>query len=93
MTNNKRFITIAECQRITGLSYPTIKHAAESGQIKAIKTESGHWKIDITDISQNPTDKINTQIIIQLEGHEQLLKALCGHLGVNYNNSSVKHGV
>jgi len=88
LTNKKRFITIAECQRITGLSYVTIKHAAETGQIKAIKTESGNWKIDVTDISQDSEGKSNTQIITQLEEHQHMLKALCSHLGVKHSDSS-----
>ena len=42
----KQFVPIAEYQRMTGLSYPTIKNALETGQLRGIKTEAGHWKID-----------------------------------------------
>ena len=44
--NPKRFIPMAEYQRISGLSYPTVKKALETGQLKGIKTECGHWRVD-----------------------------------------------
>jgi len=78
MTFNKRFATIAEYQRITGLSYPTIKNAAETGKIKAIQTEAGHWKIDtLADMNMD-----TASLMERLEGQEKMLKTLCAHLGV-----------
>ena len=74
----KRYIPIAEYQRQTGLSYPTIKNALETGQLKGIRTESGHWKIDAADTG----DKATAAIMEQLNEQARLLQALCGHLGV-----------
>jgi len=75
---NNRFVSISQYQRMTGLSYPTIKNAAETGKIKAIQTEAGHWKIDtLADIN------IDTAPLLErLEGQEKMLKTLCAHLGV-----------
>jgi len=74
----RRFVTIADYQRQTGLSYPTIKKALETGQLRGIRTEAGYWKIDIqadgkTDISA---------ILQRLDVQECLLRALCEHLGM-----------
>ena len=73
MSKNKRFITIAEYQRISGLSYPTIKSALERGELKGIRTESGHWKID-TAAKANPE---TTAILERLDKTEKMLTALC----------------
>ena len=78
MNKNKRFVTIAEYQRITGLSYPTIKNALDTGQLRGIQTEAGHWKIDVNDTG----NKDATAIMEQLNEQGRLLKALCGHLGL-----------
>ena len=53
MSNDKRFVAIAEYQRITGLSYQTVKNALETGQLRGVRTEAGHWKID-TQADGNP---------------------------------------
>ena len=74
----KKFVPIAEYTRMTGLSYPTVKNALETGQLKGIKTEAGHWKIDVSDTG----DKVSAAIIEQLNEQGRLLKALCGHLGI-----------
>lgn len=74
----KRYVPIAEYQRMTGMSYPTIKNALETGQLKGIRTEAGHWKID----TAATEDKQTTAIIERLDTQERLLKALCGHLGI-----------
>ena len=75
---SKRFVTIAEYQRISGLSYPTVKNALETGQLKGVKTEAGHWKIDTQDAGSAET----AVIVKRLDEAERMLKALCGHLGV-----------
>ena len=75
---SKRFVTIAEYQRITGLSYKTVKNALDTGQLKGIKTEAGHWKVDITDSG----DKATVAIIEQLNEQGRLLRQLCSHLGL-----------
>ena len=74
----KRYVPIAEFQRMTGLAYPTIKNALETGQLKGIQTEAGYWKVDTADTG----DKGITAIMEQLNEQGQLLKALCGHLGL-----------
>ena len=74
----KRFVPIAEYQRMTGLSYPTIKNALDTGQLKGIRTESGHWKID----TATAGDKDTAAIMEQLNEQGRLLKSLCGHLGL-----------
>ena len=75
--NQKRYLSISEFQRRSGLSYPTIKNALDTGQLKGVQTESGKWKID----TQATADKaaVNTDIA----EIEQLLKSLCKHLGVD----------
>ena len=78
MNKGKRFVPIAEYQRMTGLSYPTIKNALDTGQLKGIQTEAGHWKVDVTDSG----DKFISAILEQLDEQGRLIKALCGHLGV-----------
>jgi len=75
---HKRFVPIAEYQRISGLSYPTIKNALETGQIKGVKTEAGHWKVDTQDNGSADA----AAIFQRLDETERLLKALCGHLNV-----------
>ena len=73
-----RYVSINQYQKITGLSYPTIKNAAETGKIKAIQTEAGHWKID----TAADTSVDITALLERLDGQEKLLKSLCAHLGV-----------
>jgi len=74
---SKRFVPMAEYQRITGLSYATVNHLCESGQLR-LTTESGLKRID----TQDDGSADATTIIKRLEEAERLLKALCGHLGV-----------
>ena len=75
---SKRFATIAEYQRATGLSYKTIKNALETGQLKGIKTDAGHWKIDM---AHNNSEELNA-IKTHLAEQGVLLKAMCEHFGV-----------
>jgi len=78
INQSKRYVPIAEYQRMTGLSYPTIKNALDTGQLKGIKTEAGYWKIDTEDLGNKDT----VAIMERLNEQGQLLKALCGHLGL-----------
>jgi len=71
----KRYVTMAEYQRLHKLSYPTVKHGLETGQIRGIKTEAGHWKVDTAVDSNTDT----AAIIERLESQERMLKALCKH--------------
>ena len=75
---SKRYVSIAEYQRTKGLSYPTIKHGLETGQIRGVRTEAGHWKVDIADDGNHDANAI----IKRLDAQQRLLTALCGHLGV-----------
>ena len=70
----KRYVPIAVYQRMTGMSYPTIKNALETGQLKGVKTEAGHWKIDTQDGGNTDT----AAIVRRLDEQERMLKALCG---------------
>ena len=74
----KRYVAIAEYQRKTGLSYPTIKNALESGQLIGIKTEAGHWKVDL--VTDGNADLMSVHG--KLDGLERQIKALIEHLGV-----------
>ena len=76
--HTKRFLTIAEYCRATGLSYKTVKAALESGQLFGIKTESGNWKID-TQADINPDVGA---LASSIEEQGKLIKQLCKHLGV-----------
>ena len=78
MNKSKRFVSIAEYSKLTGLSYPTVKNALETKQIKGVQTEAGHWKIDISDTGNKDT----VAIMEQLNEQGRLLKALCRHLGL-----------
>ena len=76
--SDKRYTTIAQYQRATGLSYQTIKYGLESGQIRGVRTACGNWKID-TEADTHPDISVITQ---QLDSQGRMLRALCGHLGV-----------
>ena len=78
MSGEKRFVTISEYQRMTGMSYKTVKHAIDTGQLKAIRTEAGHFKID----TAANTDPGLAAVTRQLEDQARMLKALLSHLGV-----------
>ena len=76
--SQKRFVPVAEYQRISGLSYATVMHMIKTKQINAIQTEGGHYKIDTLN-----SGNMDTGVIIKrLDEYEKMLKALCGHLGV-----------
>jgi hypothetical protein len=82
----KRFVAISEYKRMTGLSYPTIMHMIETNQCKYIQTECGHYKIDTGDLE----DREIASILEQLSEQGQLIKALCGHLGVSAKGIKIK---
>ena len=78
MSRAKRFIPIAEYQRQTGLSYQTVKHALDTGELRGVRTESGHWKID----THADGNSDLSALIDRLDNQERLLSSLCAHLGV-----------
>ena len=75
--STKRYVSVAEYQRLSGLSYPTIRKAIASGELKAVTTEAGHYRIDT---QGQQTDY--SAIIERLDKQERLIKALSCHFGV-----------
>jgi len=57
-----RFITNVEYQRRYGLSYATVKHMIDSGQLKTIMTESGLKRIDTKTEGINDINKISEEL-------------------------------
>ena len=78
VNKNKRFVPVAEYQRISGLSYQTVMHMIRTKQISAIQTEGGHYKID----TQDTGDTDAAAIVRRLDGLERQLGTLCKHLGI-----------
>ena len=77
----REYVPVSTAMKIKpykGMSRPTILHGLETGRIKGIKTETGHWRVFIGDAEDTST----TAIVEQLNEQGRLLKALCGHLGV-----------
>ena len=72
-----KLYSIARYMREYGGSYPTIKNALETGQLKGIRTESGHWRILVGEGSPE-----YSAIIERLDRQERLIKALSSHFGV-----------
>ena len=89
VNQNKRFVTMSKFQRDTGLSYKTVKNALDTGQLKGIMTEAGHWKIDTHDSDSN-RDAAN--IVARLDEQGQMLKALCGFFKIDYEKSRSQKG-
>ena len=44
--NKTRYVTVSEFKRTSGLSHKTIMHLINSGQVRYLVTESGHYRID-----------------------------------------------
>ena len=66
---------MAEYQRISGLSYATVNHLCNTGQLNFITTESGLKRIDTMQ-----KDADNSAILEKLDAQEKMLKALCKQL-------------
>ena len=75
--SGKRYIPIAEYQRLSGLSYATVNHLLKSGQLAFITTESGQRRVDT-----QPLNAGQDAVIARLEEQERLIKALCSHFGM-----------
>jgi len=75
----KRFVTVSEYQRISGLSYKTVMHLLDTGKLKHIKTESGHCRID------TQADHDNTNIMDKIDETQKLVKALCKQFNTPFN--------
>ena len=68
----KRFVTVAEYQRMHGLGYATVMHMIKTGQVKAIETESGKYRVD----TQSDYDGLKG-LIDKTDETQRILKALC----------------
>jgi hypothetical protein len=77
--NSKRFVPLAEYQRLSGLSYSTVRFLCDSGQLRTIRTEGGLLRIDTKSNESADT----TTIVKRLDDQARLLEALCAHLGVS----------
>jgi hypothetical protein len=75
---NKRYCTIAEYQRQTGLSYQTIKNALDNGELRGIRTTGGFWKVDM----QADTNPDTAALLQKIDEQSKLLSNLCRHLGI-----------
>jgi len=76
----KRFIPVNEYQRISGLSYKTVMHMIQTGQLPHIKTESGQCRIDTQ--ANAPSNNELHRTVEELYG---LVKALCKQFNVPMN--------
>ena len=74
--NQKRFVPLAEYQRLSGLSFPTIKKALEVGQLKGIKTECGHWRVDT-----QAGNSDYSAVLDELKQQKEMLRTLLGVFG------------
>ena len=79
MVQSKRFIPISQYCKISGLSYATVNHMLNSGQLSYVTTESGQRRVDTND----SVNADSTAIARRLDETERLLKSLCTHLGVS----------
>jgi len=73
---NKRFIPISQYCRLTGLSYRTVDHMLNSGQLAYITTEAGLRRID-TQGRPEPG-----AVIARLDEQGRLLTAIGERLGI-----------
>ena len=73
----KRFVPITRYCETSGLSYQTVNHMLNSGQLPYITTESGQRRIDT-----QPADAGQGVVMAELHEHRQILKALVQHFNV-----------
>ena len=72
----KRYVSVAEYQRISGLSYPTVKKAIASGALKTVKTEAGHDRILL-----QAENSDYSAVLDELKQQKEMLKTLLGVFG------------
>ena len=78
LPQSKKEQIFAAIERLASGEVQPIKNAPETGQLSGIRTESGHWKIDVADTG----NKDVATVLERLDRQERLLRALCGHLGI-----------
>jgi len=82
----KRFVPINTYCETSGLSYHTVNHMLNSGQLPYITTESGLRRVDTQEMGVLQNAVIVERLEAQerlLGEQERLLKCLCDHLGVS----------
>ena len=77
-SQQKRYVTIAEYGRMTGLSYPTILKNCKDGTLKSVQTEAGHYKIDV---QAGGTSEI-AAIAARLDELGETINAIAGRFGI-----------
>ena len=70
---DKRFVTVAAYQRMTGLSYKTVMNMIKTDQVRYITTDGGNYKID----TQSDGNRDNVSVLAALDETQRLIKALC----------------
>ncbi|MCL2264253.1 MAG: hypothetical protein FWC08_13645 [Defluviitaleaceae bacterium] len=75
----ERFLSIRKYVELNGLSYQTVKHGLETGQLRGIQTESGNWRVDTHD-----GNNLQVEFVLQrLEKQEKFLLAICRQFGIS----------
>lgn len=69
---DKRFVTIKKYCELSGLSYSTINHMCNTGQLNYITTEGGLRRIDTKSGNSDMQP-----LLERLDKQEKLLQALC----------------
>lgn len=71
-----KWVTLPEYMKMTGLSRETFAILVESGEVTAVKTEGGQWRIKV---EESPELLELRDEIVDLNSK---LEVLCNHLGV-----------
>jgi len=69
---NRRYVPVAEFQRISGLSYKTVMHMIRTSQLPHVVTESGQYRVDT-----QPNGQSNAILAEKIDDMQKYLKALC----------------
>jgi len=69
----KRFVSVSEYQRLTGLGYKAVKHMIRTKQVPYIETECGKYKVDTSPI--NGTS--DSEVMDKLNELQRQVYALC----------------
>lgn len=88
----KRFVPIKTYCELSGLSYATVDHMLNSGQLAFITTESGLRRVDTHTLDTVQGSNLNA-LIVRMETQERLLKQLYDAfegIGVVIKNTGIK---
>lgn len=78
MNKNKRFVPIKTYCEMSGLSYATVSHMLNSGQLQYITTESGQRRVDTQGDSKD-----EAAMHSRLNSIESAVKALCRQFNID----------